>query len=815
MGVINGYWNEDAQAYLDFGPDDAVTREQLAAMLTNYAEQVAGIETETYCLALDDMPDADDVDLWARDSVGWAMDMELISGTVEADGAYVRPLATAQRCAMAKMASVLHRDVLPPEVEDNATPVVEYADGVITVSESGSSISSDGLTVSVPTSSLNEKVTEGSIVAVSDDGVSGTAIKAESVIEDGNRTIISGSQPDISEVYERFSIQDIVNTNEMSLALEDGFELVEEETAGDESLASNIGDSLSLGTINFKIKVGEHEFSDADDKNNPVKVKATVTGNATLSIEPSLVYKIDYGNKSLNDAYFAIKAACSIKGDVSFSVSGKFKIARLSAGIAGADVYLIVDANGTVSIQLSESYMAGYRYSSHKLKNFEKLNQSDLSLSVAASMRVGLGAIGDLRILCFTLADCGPSSGVAGEWQVTEHPALECKNLSAYLFLTIDYGQTGLMKELGLSGKRNFFTAKTSPLRKSWHWEDDELVDKCTWNSKVQTTEDGYKYVIAKDVEGWNEGETFITYKDCDLTYYGEGAYILNYEGDSDSIRPPAYIDRQPVLSVAIQNEGIKTLDMTDCGKTIQAAQGETINLVSYIDHSQRSGDKYWTTHFDYEPMLRTIDMSGSSICGLYLGNLPRLTTVNVSNSNINEIWGLDRTQYWNKKEGTKLEIPRLTTLNVASCDKLEALGLWKGNLRNLDLSTNEALVRISLKDCQIENLKLPTGDNLYEINIEGNNLTAFNQEWLTGNPGLIYINCSYNKILDVSNIESWVDEEPIHRFATTQPQNINAETASLTDESDDDSIEDSSDYTGPSGCSFASGSKSSRLTGQ
>lgn len=116
-GVINGYWDEGAQAYLSFGPNDLVTREQLATMLANYAAKVANMATETDEALLNAMPDAGDVDEWARKSVGWALDVGLMSGAVEGDASYVRPLVTAQRCALAKMASILHRDVLPHEVD--------------------------------------------------------------------------------------------------------------------------------------------------------------------------------------------------------------------------------------------------------------------------------------------------------------------------------------------------------------------------------------------------------------------------------------------------------------------------------------------------------------------------------------------------------------------------------------------------------------------------------------------------------------------------------------------------------------------------
>lgn len=815
-GVINGYWDENAQAYLNFGPDDAVTREQLATMLTNYADQVVGMNTDTYCMALDDMPDADDVDLWARDSVGWAMDMELMSGTVEADGAYVRPQTTAQRCAMAKMASVLHRDVLPPEVEDNATPITEYADNVITAPASQSSISEDGLTASVPTSALSDTVSEGSVVAVSDDGLSGTAIKAQSVITDGDRTIISGSQPDISEVYEHVAIEDIVDADEMSLTLEDGFEFAnaDEETSSIDGDDANLDESVNFGKfIKIKIKPGKQELTDATSERENAKVKAEITGGATITISPSLTYKIDYKNGSLNDVYLAIKRDFSISGDVGFSVKGEFKMARLSAGIVGADVNLVVNADGSISIKLSSGDETGYRYSNGKMKAMRKVSQPDLSLSVAASLKIGLGVSGDVSVLGFRIADCGATSGVAGSYQVTEHPTLECKNLDAYLFLTLDCGKKGLLKKLELSRSWDIFTSKNSPLKKSWHWEGEKLIggsSDCTWGSKnAKTTDDGYKYIIAKDEEGWSEGEEFITYKDYSLKYHGEGAYILNYEGDSKSIKPPAYIEGQPVLNVVIQNEDITSLDMTDCGEQIESSTWTAPHLISYIDHSSRVYSGTWTITFRYAPQLQTIDISDSSTAQLKLGNLPRLQTIDASCSKIDTIWGFEGLPGWDEVEEHKLKIPRLSTLRTDGCSELRTIGLWGACLKDLDLSSNKALEGLTLKNCQLQTLNLPAETDIASINVSHNNLTTFKQQWLPGNlesSSYYHIDCSYNNILDTSNVEAWANENPRYRSATTQPQNDVAETAEIAADYDEDA--EIINYSGPTGGSCISEGK-------
>ena len=106
-GVISGYGDTNT-----FRPDDPVTREQLCVMLANYAEKVARVSTATNCVALDRIAGADQVSSWAREQMGWAVDEGIISGEATASGTWVNPQGNAQRCAVAKMASVFHRDVL-------------------------------------------------------------------------------------------------------------------------------------------------------------------------------------------------------------------------------------------------------------------------------------------------------------------------------------------------------------------------------------------------------------------------------------------------------------------------------------------------------------------------------------------------------------------------------------------------------------------------------------------------------------------------------------------------------------------------------
>lgn len=106
-GVVSGYGETNT-----FGPNDPVTREQLATMLCNYAERVERIDVSTNCKALDAISGAEDVSSWARSAMGWAVDAGLLSGVETPSGREVRPQDQANRAQMAVMAVNLVKNVL-------------------------------------------------------------------------------------------------------------------------------------------------------------------------------------------------------------------------------------------------------------------------------------------------------------------------------------------------------------------------------------------------------------------------------------------------------------------------------------------------------------------------------------------------------------------------------------------------------------------------------------------------------------------------------------------------------------------------------
>ncbi len=94
-GIVNGYSDST------FGPNDAITREQMAAILMNYAEYKG--QDVTASADLSGYADADTVSGWATDAVQWAVEEGLINGMSDDE------LAPQGNATRAQVAAIFQR----------------------------------------------------------------------------------------------------------------------------------------------------------------------------------------------------------------------------------------------------------------------------------------------------------------------------------------------------------------------------------------------------------------------------------------------------------------------------------------------------------------------------------------------------------------------------------------------------------------------------------------------------------------------------------------------------------------------------------
>ncbi|MCD8128068.1 MAG: S-layer homology domain-containing protein [Oscillospiraceae bacterium] len=95
-GIVEGYGDGS------FGPDDAITRERMAAILYRYA-QYKGYDTTQDDMAIREFGDYDDVSDYALEAMAWCINIGIIQGT---DSATIAPQESATR---AQIAAILMR----------------------------------------------------------------------------------------------------------------------------------------------------------------------------------------------------------------------------------------------------------------------------------------------------------------------------------------------------------------------------------------------------------------------------------------------------------------------------------------------------------------------------------------------------------------------------------------------------------------------------------------------------------------------------------------------------------------------------------
>lgn len=149
-GVIKGYGDGT------FGGERLITREEAAVMLANYAN-FKGYDTASDKTALKNISGWREADSWALDSLGWCVDQGLMSGKDTPSGAYLDPMGSTWRSAMAKMIMVLDRDVFgnpEPTVsqEQKEQRVLAYFQR--TMDESG--MSASGARIAIVTNEAGE-----------------------------------------------------------------------------------------------------------------------------------------------------------------------------------------------------------------------------------------------------------------------------------------------------------------------------------------------------------------------------------------------------------------------------------------------------------------------------------------------------------------------------------------------------------------------------------------------------------------------------------------------------------------------------------
>ena len=577
-GVITGYQSADGE-YRYFKPSKSIARQEMALMMARFAASIEGIVTDTDGEALAAFPDASDVASWAEDGVAWCVDAGLMSGKTLSTGNYIKPTSTAQRCEMAKMAVILARDVMAPDVGEECS--YEYAEGVVEGDEGLSwgfdengdvlvleeewSSSASGLYVN--SYAFYSQVCEADIVVLpaTDAHPDGYAIVVDSVSKQRNvscpseylyydssglaigvvwsyATLIEGEQAEAEDVFEELYLEG--TQAEWSLEPEDGVDAV--------SISKSISTQSWQGTVEadsceLSLASGTTTLT-ADDGTT-----ATITGSAMVTVAPSAEYLIDFSwSGGFEQLYLAAKADIDFEASLKVSASGRYKLATLGADVsalgctvakAAIGVYLVAEVDGSVTFTYGVEAVAGVNYTAGHANFIATAEGDDMQLEAEVSATLGVGVEAELAALDTTIADAAFDVGAKADAEVTVRSSgLNCLDLQGYLFLDVNVGaKSALMQKFGLTYSESLFDADSSPLAVHVHVENGVTVDECTWSEAEDmdidddaVTYNGHSYCLydLDDIDTWEAAEEYCEsmggYLAC-ITDSGENDFLYSY----------------------------------------------------------------------------------------------------------------------------------------------------------------------------------------------------------------------------------------------------------------------------------------------
>lgn len=807
-GVIKGYGDTNT-----FGPNDPVTREQLAVMLCNYAEKVAGVDIGSDGSKLAAMPDADEVDDWGVSAVSWVMDQGIISGVVEPDGAFVRPLANAQRCQFAKMASVFHRDVLKSAFGAGEGGTVAFKDDVLVANSAEWSASADGANVSVSASSLPGGVKVGDVVALmpTAENPSGGSMVVRS-IENGTAV---GEPAELEQLIEQL---DVSGSKEGAA----GFEPAEGVEVVDDISLADLEESADLGKIKVKVKMPESSgLSGVVSLDFKPKVEYSVKGGAD-----NLDLYLGFGCESKAQAKIEVK---SEKQSDSASITlGKYSVPTSAPGVTTSiTLYLVVDAKGSVSVVVSDDVTAGMSYksgwSAPKFETDSKPSMDGVELSGSYDGGVDLSYA--VNMLGCPVVDGSFGGGASVEGKATFRPTgMVCVEAEAGPYCSLAVGKHSWVGDLfGLSFEKKFKGGMSKV-----HFENGSFVSKCTWNEEATDPDtpgggggsDGpdapggepnpasdFEYEVGDFYAGgqvlsgspveWVEGKgyRYVPGYGCrfgdasgtpDAEGYnaGHGVYITGYKGESDSVVVPKSIDGLDVVLVdfekSLYDRESTTVDVSRCTslKALMGCWGTNCEKAIFGTLPSLQNLDIWSNSFSSNvdlsgvANLEDLRLSCTNLYGLAMGAAPsNLKYIDIENPGLPGP-GIIQFDLSNCSALEYAQLPcgdvevrmgdnpllktlscsfcDLTSLDLSGCPNLESLDCVHNNLTSLDLSRCPKLADLDCRDNNLASLDVSGCSELGTLRCEENKLTSLN---VSGCLSLRTLNCNFNCLtsLDLS----------------------------------------------------------------
>ncbi|MBQ3074568.1 MAG: leucine-rich repeat protein, partial [Clostridia bacterium] len=324
-----------------------------------------------------------------------------------------------------------------------------------------------------------------------------------------------------------------------------------------------------------------------------------ITGKVSAKIKNPY---IDYYVKS-NKVYVALCGETEVKYGISGSLAGAAGLSKglplftcNVGGIGSIDVTVNVDFAGSASGTVTGFLIAGVEVEKgvgvRAVKNF---TQKEYYTSVEGETRVGLRAslgITDIPVIkAYVYAEVGVKANFSKKTYQDESTPKTCTHFAAYLFAS--YGASASAKfgiwSVSESITHTIYDANNSPVRIVNHYEDGNLVPKCTrgttypnYFTTASSRWSGCGWTSSNGAYALNADGTPFKLYNYTLNTANE-ATITKYNGNAWTVHIPSELDGYKVVAIgsnAFQNKSLRSVTIPDSVTSIGNCAFEScINL--------------------------------------------------------------------------------------------------------------------------------------------------------------------------------------------------------------------------------------------
>lgn len=466
------------------------------------------------------------------------------------------------------------------EIDPEHENVIDVKDDVLDFNENIIK-SINGNTVVVTLNDDTAKLTSGSIFIAPDPENNGSFVtyKVENVATtESGELKLTVSEPELSEVYNKISVQGVVDSNKNDKDLSP----VGANTGTDNSVGGNWFELHKTG--NYYIDASKLQFDKTYKIKNDDGDTIEVTLNGGLN-NPVIEYAVDFNVFDLDNfkVYVALKNELAFHGEAEVTLgegSGTLEIAKVPVPLCpGVNVNIIVNlvvkADGTVIVDYSLENTVGMMITKENGAQLKKdFGKSNLELKAQVNLSVGIAPGLSLSVGSNELVEVFAEIGVKGSVDVkTLKDNLIHTNLKGHLFFDINYEikvndfTKKIFESINVKTKDTFevINESNSPVKIALHFEGTNLVDECT-----------YRYIsgVVKANDFPVSGATISVYDGTAPILVDK--HTTNDFGEFGFVIPAPVLDQKysEKLTVKIEKDGYAELE-----KTVTVETGKDTDL--------------------------------------------------------------------------------------------------------------------------------------------------------------------------------------------------------------------------------------------